>query len=96
MTQEQIIAGNKAIAEYMEIPKCQRCTDCGGFQYSPTIIFIPEQMGYHKSWDWLMPVVKKTREVLHQDYSGMDRAINKVDLSASWEAVVEFIKNIEK
>lgn len=62
ITQEE---GNKLIAEFMEIPKCGRCKDCGAYQFSPAIIFHPKEMTYHSSYDWIMPVVKKIKEMKH-------------------------------
>lgn len=50
---------NKLIAVFMQIPKCGRCEDCGAYQYSATVIYQPEDMKYHTSWDWLMQVVEK-------------------------------------
>lgn len=58
-----IVEGNRLIAEFMGIPKCGRCKDCGGYQYSPAIIYKPADMMYHDSWDWLMPVVEKISRI---------------------------------
>lgn len=55
----EIIENNKLIAEFMGIPKCQRCKDCGGFQYGPGVIYLPKEMKYSEKWDWLMPVILK-------------------------------------
>lgn len=88
---QKIIESNRLIAEYMEIPKCGRCPDCGGFQYSPAVIFLPKEMQYSESWDWLMPVCKKIitsyfdkREMI---FSGLDH----VDIEEVYTGVVEFI-----
>lgn len=56
---KEIIEGNILIAQYMGIPKCQRCDDCGSYQYGPGIIFLPKEMEYSQKWDWLMPVILK-------------------------------------
>jgi hypothetical protein len=66
MTQEQIIEGNKLIAEFM-----------GAFystsdQPNPYWVGVPDngqylgthRLQYHSSWDWLMPVVERI-EGLH-------------------------------
>lgn len=50
---------NKLIAEFMQIPKCGRCKDCGAYQYSAAIIFYPKEMLYATDWNWLMPVIDK-------------------------------------
>lgn len=57
----EIIESNKLIAEFMQIPKCKRCDDCGSHQYGPSITFHPSEMHYQDRWDWLMPVVEKIR-----------------------------------
>lgn len=54
---------NRVIAEFMGIPKCDRCNECGMFKYGTGIYYKPEAMGYHTSWDWLMPVVEKIETV---------------------------------
>lgn len=59
MDSKEIIKGNKLIAEFMGIPKCERCEDCGGYQYSPAVIYLPNEMKYATSFDWLMEVVDK-------------------------------------
>lgn len=53
--------GNRIIAEFMEIPKCERCGDlnCGQYKFGAGNYSHPEIMQYHISWDWLMPVVEK-------------------------------------
>lgn len=45
MTKEEIIAGNKLIAEFMKKGKIH-----------------PNDLKYHSSWDWLMPVVEKIEQ----------------------------------
>lgn len=94
MTDQQIIDTNKVVAEYMDIPKCRRCSDCGGYQYSPAIIFMPAEMGYHKSWDWIMPVVRKMKGGISEGHFDIYKALNEVDLSATYQAVTEFIRNL--
>lgn len=89
---EKIIENNKLIAEYMQIPKCGRCPDCGGFQYSPAIIFLPKEMQYSESWDWLMPVCKKIIDSYFDNREYIFEGLNKVDVDATYIAVVEFIK----
>lgn len=55
------IEGNKLIAEFMGIPKCDRHTDgeCGHYKFGSGIYLWPQEMQYHTSWDWIMPVVEK-------------------------------------
>lgn len=58
---------NNLIAEFMQIPKCQRCENCGAYQYGPGVIFHPKEMKYHSSWDWLMPVIEKISQIKFHD-----------------------------
>jgi len=52
---------NKLIAEFMQIPKCDRCgdLDCGQYKFGVGNYWHPKYMQYSRSWDWLMPVVEK-------------------------------------
>lgn len=59
MTAEEIIQGNKLIAEFMGYELYN-----GLFIHSESETpigntFYPDQSKYHSSWDWLMPVVEK-------------------------------------
>jgi len=67
----------------------------------------PQDMKYHASWDWLMPVIKKVNEVTeYDDYNKnrlhiqrvLDDCINEnaVGFQVVYEAVVEFIKLYNK
>lgn len=69
MTTEEIISGNELIAEFMGIPKCDRCTEaCGRYKFGSGMYYLPEGMEYHSSWDWLMPVVEKIDTDFCSDY----------------------------
>ena len=57
---------------------------------------------YHSSWDWLLPVVEKClekhnnlidgRDVIDTSYSSIAQALQVVSLKETYKAVVEFIK----
>lgn len=118
MTEEQILDGNKLIAEFMGA-KYDKDTS---FPIHPDDLWLPihgicnfktikigkgKILLYHKSWDWLMPVVEKI-ENLKFEYSyykgraiitdlGFQNMMNDIAFSgsrieATWLAVVEFIK----
>lgn len=64
MTQQEIIEGNKLIAEFMgydgvDCPNCKHTRDCNWLQCGLTPHEKDEQLKYHSSWDWLMHVVEK-------------------------------------
>jgi hypothetical protein len=67
MTKEEILNGNKLIAEFMGAKRMPHNS-----KLTPTLYEFPESIGntnthkwatdyliYHKSWDWIMPVVEK-------------------------------------
>jgi len=95
----EIIEGNKLIAEFMKQWKGVDCYMYGKDYYGF------ENLRYHLSWDWLMPVVEKIDSILFGETKIEGRwceiqtpttqpirvrGVNKID--AVWLAVVEFIK----
>ncbi len=59
------------------------------------------ELKYHNSWDWLMPVVAKIENYLADNMGRVgyfDDCLNSNDLEARYQSVVEFIKfyNAEK
>lgn len=59
MKPEEIIEGNKLIAEFRGLRE-----ESPGRWYDPTQIPHPRfrELKYHSSWDWLMPVVEKIED----------------------------------
>lgn len=70
-------------------------------------IFLPREWKFHKSWDWLMPVVEKIQEKEGQVRTTMKHPLynkpylvlfkngegwGKTELEAIYNAVIEFIK----
>ena len=65
--------------------------------------WITEEMKYHTSWDWLMPVVERIKDI---EYTrrGYDDEMDKIDnvltcdlrIENLYKAVVEFIKEYNK
>jgi len=66
---------NILIAEFMEIPKCDRCDNCGSYKFGTGIYAQPEKMSYHTSWEWLMPVIEKIESSLIDGLIGVSVAI---------------------
>lgn len=90
MNQQEIIEGNKLIAEFI------------GWQYNSkgfweqTIFDFHKELKFHKSWDWLMPVVEK---ILYNTPNSEKWAIYKIsdyvgsiDIKSTYKTVIEFIK----
>ena len=90
---------NKLIAEFMEYPNLGTK---GDFSY----------LKYHKSWDWLMPVVEKIENLGYEFFIVEDRVkvshntdhsietiidlTSRSKLNATYNAVVEFINQYNK
>lgn len=102
-----IIEGNKLIAEFMTgethntfyLPEIgQYFNSYGQIEYTET--FSPNELKYHSSWDWLMPVVGKCysmdeyfkykEETERQFYPSGIELSTKIE--SVWLACVEFIK----
>lgn len=66
MTNEEIINGNKLIAEFMGYEKTIYSDVFNGDLYALDVsngeIYTISQMQYHASWDWIMPVVEKIEQ----------------------------------
>jgi hypothetical protein len=68
MTQEEIIQGNKLIADFMGYPECG-LKNKDPYYYAMKHAYKNGNMRYHTSWDWLMPVWVKFRDVTFSDSS---------------------------
>ena len=61
--------------------------------------YLPHELRYHTSWDWLMPVVSKCREESNAEDSHWEAiyySIEGCDIDVTYQAVVEFIKQHNK
>lgn len=106
MLEQEILEGNKLIAEFMT-----------GKSKKSKVFFdlncCANDLKYHSSWDWLMPVVEKieldnsavvinNNECMIVHYGKPDESIEKdfsktftsgnTKIETTWIAVVEFIK----
>ena len=57
--------------------------------------YMEHELKYHKSWDWLMPVIKEINEQISPNVRGLWRTItNPYEFSIEdvYKQVVEFIK----
>lgn len=84
MTDKEILKGNKLIAEFMEWKK-----KADNFFESPIHGHyddnFPNNLHFHESWDWLMPVVDKIENVCN-DYGriGVIKIGGKLYTPISW------------
>jgi len=99
---------NKLIAEFMggqyvdehliEFENFYSIKDIGDeFEYT-NCFDSDNELKYHSSWDWLMPVVKKCmRTGDNTDYwDYIFDALSLLSINAVYEEVVEFIKRTKK
>lgn len=85
MKEQEIIEGNKLIAEFMKIELFGNNKDyteallicsmldfpvnpCTHFDNTQDTIYLGE-MRFHKSWDWLMPVVEKIEHLYEDEHT---------------------------
>jgi hypothetical protein len=94
---------NKLIAEFMGVNptilgdeityEMYGAIDCIEDGVDEQHFFLEEQLLFHTSWDWLMPVVQKCYKI--DDEEGFDNlvdAVSTLDIDGTYNAVVEFIK----
>ena len=60
MTTEQIVEGNKLIADFMNYPKEGEGST---YYYAMKHCYENNNMKYHTSWGWLMPVVEMIESI---------------------------------
>jgi hypothetical protein len=92
---------NKLIAEFMDLEEAPKGIvneynprEYYVKEYNSGVWYLPEEMKYHSSWDWLMPVAKKciNPEVNTEGWDNLAVALTTCNLDEVYQAVVEFIK----
>ena len=105
-----MMENNKLIAEFMEFPTHTDAVDDRTIAYyvgesimhtdnteneNDYDVFHPDDMQFHTSWDWLMPVVEKIEQV----NEGVPHQLLDINLFSSidevYQAVIEFIENYD-
>jgi len=87
---------NKLIAEFMGYPNIANDEDKRDY--------LEDCIKYHKSWDWLMPVIQKcligeaehSEDVSNLAIKNIYEGICNQDISLAYESVVEFINQYNK
>jgi hypothetical protein len=111
MGKEEIIEGNAAIAKFEGRLEVIDVTHGNGKKQGQTFkawylegaSWVPlgneDRLEYHRSWSWLMPVVKKAKVIYPKNFGAieptmfsMNDALVKADIESVWLACVEFIK----
>ena len=91
---------NKLIVEFMGAELDVSCAHYDECEVDPTLIknVNPlwrryDEMEYHSSWDWLMPVVEKIKKnVEPKQWEYLMSVLRLMDIIKMHEAVVDFIK----
>ena len=85
---------NKLIAEFMGYGKDEK-ENIHWIDTDDTYGVASEDLKYHSSWDWLMPVVRKCLDVYHIEQMNDDIHFQFYDslgdIKLTYQAVVEFI-----
>ena len=103
---------NKLIAEFMGAigtPKYNPtewdiyitgCLDVDSDDENAKHFYTPEEMKYHTSWDWLMPVIQRITDVIspfdEQDEQLFSQTLLYKRIDDVYKLVVEFIKEYNK
>ena len=103
---------NKLIAEFMGFPKQSDVVDERTTAYyigdlikannennqNEDDVFHPEDMLFDSSWDWLMPVVQKIKDIpTYEGYDSIDFVLNcDLTIENLYDSVVEFINEYNK
>ena len=109
MTQEQIVEGNKPIAEFMgfthwidsgewigycklDVDKYSAYKD--GMGHRPHACLF-EDLRFHSSYDWLMPVIGKISENCEEpeELDSLKYALLCDDINTAWSFVVDYLSN---
>ena len=51
-----------------------------------------DEMRFHESWDWLMPVIESIDHLQYELVQGIEDALATRHIGDTYQAVVEFIK----
>lgn len=92
MTKEEILEGNKLIAEFMQdIDSSTNWRYVDGRLTNGVSWLIPE---YHTSWDWLMPCIGKISNKCEEpeELDGLKYALLTNNIEEAWISCIEFIK----
>lgn len=104
MKQNEIIENNKLIAKFMEknniyIEFERYVNRYGDIEYSE--YFDNDELLYHISWDWLIPVINKItsmdiyfkyKDDLNSQFNDGGIEINVKYIEVTYESVIDFIK----
>jgi hypothetical protein len=106
---ESVVEGNRIIAEFMEVSKEPTLYGSTRVRLNVPSIgswFEDRGLQYHTSWEWLMPVVEKVRDlgfkfiigdsnrvtVYNKDYDWRNGSTTDSMIECVWHGCVQFIQ----
>ena len=92
MSYEEFLDGNKAITEFMGIKIGKELYSYRVGVYEP---LKAEHLNYDGSWSWLMPAVKKIKDLDIAEFyrkNGVMNSLKEVDVEKTFKEVVKFVK----
>lgn len=98
-----ILEGNKLIAAFME----HYHINDGYYRVTPQKCYHLEELQYHSSWDWLMPVIEKIDQTYEVSIIGNEceiaengyewksicKSSSESKIDAVYQTIVKFIQN---
>jgi hypothetical protein len=54
--------------------------------------YLKEDLEYHTSWDWLMPVIEETDHTSYEPIESIEDALATRSLQDTYKAVAEYVK----
>lgn len=96
MDSQEIIEGNRLIVEFMQTEDDRESSGAGFYCLRGYALYKPEELRYHASWDWLMPVVEKitpiAKEIGQQAWRDTQWALIDANIEHVYVRVIQFIK----
>ena len=102
--QHDIDMSNILIAEFMEVHEIMH-DEYSEYDFADNTLDVvhENELKYHLSWDWLMPVVDKIKILVMEDdsdelynseeWDNITHTLVQIEIKSVYQAVVEFIKN---
>ena len=83
---------NKLIAEFIGHEPIVKGNDVY-YELNHIRLTSADDLRYHTSWDWLMPVVQKCYKLDNEEgFDSIVDAVSTLDIDRTYTSVVEFIK----
>ena len=96
MSNVSVVENNRLLAEFIEM----QSTNIGWFDSESVLRLVYtsdntfDELLFHSSWDWLMPVLKKCYTVGDDtgQWDALFEALSTIEINEVYEAVVNFVQ----